>query len=82
MVIFALILAGLVLSAVSVALFSIWGLPVVLLSVLAVAGYLAAARKEGSDVGTMERAKVKEPTGMPRSASGGTETANERQGQI
>ncbi len=82
MLVFALILAGLVLSAVSVAFFSIWGLPVVLLTVLAIAGYLAAARKEGSSVATIERAKVKEPTGMPRSASGGSQTANERQGQV
>lgn len=82
MVIFALILAGLVLSAVSVALFSVWGLPVVLLSVLAVAGYLAVARKDGTSVGTMERAKAPEPTGMPRAAAGGAETANERQGQV
>ncbi len=82
MVLFALILAGLVLSAVSVALFSIWGLPVVLLTVLVIAGYFAAARKEGSSVATIERAKVKEPSGMPRSASGGAQTANERQGQV
>ena len=82
MVIFALLLAGLVLSAVSVALFSIWGLPVVLLTVLAIAGYLAAARKDGSSVATIQRAKVKEPSGMSRASSGGTETANERQGQV
>lgn len=82
MVIFALILGGLVLSAVSVALFSIWGLPVVMLTVLAIAGYLAVARKEGTSVATIERAKVKEPTGMPRPAAGAAQTANERQGQV
>ncbi|CAA9470759.1 MAG: hypothetical protein AVDCRST_MAG30-89 [uncultured Solirubrobacteraceae bacterium] len=82
MVIFALIIAGLVLSALSVAFFSVWGLPVVLLSVLVIAGYLAVARKEGAPVVSMERAKPKEPTGMPRSAGGGAETANQRQGQV
>jgi hypothetical protein len=42
--------------------------------------YLVVARRENPEVGTIETAR-KEPTGTPRSASAGAETANERVGQ-
>jgi hypothetical protein len=82
MVIFALILAGLVLGVLSVALFSIWGLPIALLIVIGLAVALATAKKNDRSLGTIERTKRPEPTGRPRPASGSAETANHRQGQV
>ena len=57
-----------------------WGGLVVLIVGALATAYLVVARRENPEVGTMETAR-KEPTGTPRSASAGAETANERVGQ-
>jgi hypothetical protein len=57
-----------------------WGGVIVVVLGLALMAYLAAARRENPDVGTMETAR-KEPTGTPRAGTAGAETANERVGQ-
>jgi hypothetical protein len=75
-----LIVLAVVLSVGALLLFSIWGLPVVLLTILVIGGYLLIARRGDSSVGTIERAKH-EPTGVPRKARGDADTANERVGQ-
>ena len=55
------------------------GLVVLIIGGLALA-YLAAARRQNPDIGTLETAR-REPTGTPRSGTSGAETANERVGQ-
>lgn len=82
MVAFALLLFGIIVGALSVALFSVWGAPVVLLIVLGVVAYLTLGRKGDKSLGTIERSKRHEPTGRPRAASGSADTANRRQGQL
>jgi len=78
---FGLILALGVISVASVLIFSIWGLPVVAVAVLAAVVFLLVGRKGDSSIGTIERGRKVEPTGRPRKASGGAETANDRVGQ-
>ena len=75
------LLAALLIRAASFAFFGIWGVPVLVLSVLGFAIYLAAAKKENAALGTIEKNRGPEPTGRPRMATGSAETANERQGQ-
>jgi hypothetical protein len=59
-----------------------WGIPILAAAGLLMLIQVAAARKrKGSLVGTVERSRRPEPTGAPRKASGGAETANERVGQ-
>ena len=70
-----------ILGIVAVVLFGVWGFPVVLLAILVGVGYLIAARRSDSSIGTIERGRKIEPTGKPRKASGG-DTANERVGQV
>ena len=82
MMLFGIGLFGLVLSVISFFVFGIWGFPVVLLTVLVIVGYLAAAKKENPELGTVERARGPEPTGQPRMSHGSAETANQRQGQL
>jgi len=67
-------------AVVAVLLGAWWAGLVVLVIGLMLIAYLAVARRENPDVGTIETAR-KEPTGTPRSASAGAETANERVGQ-
>jgi hypothetical protein len=57
-----------------------WGALIALVIGGLLFAYLAAARRENPDIGTIETAR-REPTGTPRSASAGAETANERVGQ-
>ena len=76
------VLAALLLTAASFAFFGVWGFPVLVLSALGFAAYLATARKENPALGTIEKNKGPEPTGRPRMATGSAETANERQGQV
>ncbi len=76
------LLAGLLISAASFAFFGVWGFPVLILSVLGFAAYMATAKKENAALGTIEKTKGPEPTGRPRMATGSAETANERQGQV
>jgi uncharacterized protein (DUF58 family) len=81
MVVFALLIALVVLGILAVAIFSIWGIPFVVLLLAILAGYLIAARRKDASVGRLEHAKPKEPTGIPRKGSGDTQTSNERVGQ-
>jgi len=80
MPLFFALLVGAVLSVFALLVFSVWGLPVVAIVVLALVAYLLAARKRDAGVGTIERGKPVEPTGRPRTASGGATTTNERVG--
>ena len=75
------IIVGLILGIAAMGSFGFWGLPVVVLIVIAIAAYFARSRKEGEPLGTMERKKKVEPSGRPRAATGGGDTANERVGQ-
>ncbi|HEX8104676.1 MAG TPA: hypothetical protein VF533_18810 [Solirubrobacteraceae bacterium] len=77
-VLLLLVLAGI---AGTAAGFAIWGVPVLVLSLIGFAVYLAFAKKE-EGIGTMEKTRGPEPTGRPRMATGSAETANERQGQV
>lgn len=54
-----------------------WAAPIVL---LALGFYLVRERREG--MATVTTSGSPQPTGMPRSASSGAETANERVGQV
>ncbi len=76
------VLAALLLTAASFAFFGVWGFPVLVLSLLGFAAYMATAKKESASLGTFDKTKGPEPTGRPRMAHGGAETANERQGQV
>ena len=70
-----------IIGVISLLIFSVWGIPVVVLSILIGAAYLLFARRgSGPSVGAFERGKRIEPTGRPRKASGGADTANERVG--
>ena len=76
------LLAALLIGGISLAAFGVYGVPVLVLSLLGFAVYLALAKKESSSLGTIEKNKGPEPTGRPRMATGSAETANERQGQV
>jgi hypothetical protein len=65
------------LAVVAFFILSWWGGAIVLVLGLAFALYIAAARKENPNVGTIQQAR-REPTGVPRAASADAETANER----
>jgi hypothetical protein len=59
-----------------------WGLPILAVAaVLALIHVMGSRKSEGPQAGTIERGRRTEPTGTPRKASGGAETANERVGQ-
>ena len=79
MPIFFALLVGGVLSVFALLVFSVWGLPVVVVVVVGLLAYLVAGRRRDASVGTIERGRRPEPTGRPRKASGG-ETTNERVG--
>jgi hypothetical protein len=81
MVVFALLFALIVLGLLATAVFSIWGIPFVVLFIAILGGYLIAARRKDPSVGRLEHAKPKEPTGIPRKGSGDAQTSNERVGQ-
>ena len=68
------------LAIVAVLLGAWWGGLIILIAGLMLFAYLSAARRKDPSIGTIETAR-KEPTGTPRSASSGAETANERVGQ-
>ncbi len=75
------VIAFAVLTFIAVTVFGIWGMPFSLVIGAVLIAYLLSARKHGESVATVERGRRQEPTGMPRKASSGTETANERVGQ-
>lgn len=79
---FALSIFGVVVGLVLLVLYFPVGIPVILISVIALLVVALRSRRSGEPLGTMERTKKGEPTGRPRPASSGPETANERQGQI
>jgi hypothetical protein len=59
-----------------------WGLPLLLIAGVLVLLHVMASRKTaGPNAGAIERGRRTEPTGTPRKASGGADTANERVGQ-
>jgi hypothetical protein len=75
---------GAVFAAIVIVLFFVaswWGGIIGLVVLGALLLYIAVARKENPDVGTIERGRRREPTGTVRSGSSGAETANQRQGQ-
>jgi hypothetical protein len=80
MPLFFALLVGAVLSVVALLIFSVWGLPVVAVVVLALVAYLIAGRRGDGSVGTIERGRRPEPTGRPRKATGGAQPTNERVG--
>ncbi len=75
------VIAFAVLTFVTVTVFGIWGMPFSLIIGAILIAYVLSARKSGQPVATVERGRRQEPTGMPRKASSGAETANERVGQ-
>jgi hypothetical protein len=78
--ILAAILAAL--GAVALFVFAWWGLPILLAAAVLVLIHVIGSRKSaGPGAGTVERARSAEPTGAPRTAGSGAETANERVGQ-
>ncbi len=82
MMIFALILAALVISAAALAFLSIGGIPVVIVMAIIVAvAVVRASRRDGGPV-TVERTKPLEPTGRPRPPASNPGTANRRTGQV
>lgn len=80
-----LLIISLILAALGVvALFVLawWGLPILAVAAaLALVHVMSTRKTAGPDAGTIERGRRTEPTGTPRKASGGAETANERVGQ-
>jgi hypothetical protein len=81
MVVFALLIALIVLGLIATAVFSIWGIPFVVLFLAVLGAYIVSARRKDPSVGRLEHVKPKEPTGVPRKASGDAQTSNERVGQ-
>ena len=80
MPLFVLVLT-IVLGVGALLIFSIWGIPVVIIALLMAAAYFLFFRAEGGrSIGVIERGKRVEPTGRLRKASGGAQTANERVG--
>jgi hypothetical protein len=77
-----LVLFGVVvLAAVAFAVLSWWGGAIVLVGGILLAFYLAAARKENPEVGTVETGVKHDPGRTTSAQRGGAETANERVGQ-
>jgi hypothetical protein len=75
-------LVAVAVAAVLFLILSWWGLPIALvLGVLAVVYVVQSRKSAGPDAGKIEKGRRREPTGEPRKASGGAETANERVGQ-
>jgi hypothetical protein len=76
---------GIVLAVVAIFAFVVlawWGLPIAaVLGVLALVYVLQSRKSRGPAAGTIETGRRTEPTGTPRKAAGGAETANERVGQ-
>jgi uncharacterized protein (DUF58 family) len=81
MTVFALLLALIVFGLIATAVFSIWGIPFVVLFAVILTAYLVAARRKDASVGRLEHVKPKEPTGIPRKGHGDTQSSNERVGQ-
>ncbi len=75
------VIAFAVLTFIAVTVFGIWGMPFSIFIAAILIGYVISARRSGQPVATVERGRKQEPTGMPRKASSGAETANERVGQ-
>ena len=76
------IIATVVLTVIAVVVFGVWGAPFsLIIGVLAILYVAKATKSNGEPAVTMERGRRQEPTGMPRPASGNSQTANERVGQ-
>ena len=72
----------LLLAAVVIAAFwTLWGIPIAIVAIVLIVVLTMRARKADPTVGTWETGKGIEPTGTPRSSSGGAETTNQRVGQ-
>jgi hypothetical protein len=71
-----------VIGAASIALFGVWGFPFTFILAAFFVAYLLSARKGDTSAARVETGGTQEPTGMPRKASGGAQTANERVGQV
>lgn len=79
---FALTLFGLVVGVLLLLVYAPVGLPIIVLALIGLVVALSRSRKGGEPLGTVERSKHGEPTGRPRPAPSGPETANQRQGQL
>ena len=77
------ILAGLlaIIAVAAILLLAQWGLVIAVIAAVVGGLYVMLARRKDPSVGTVESGRPTEPTGMPRKATGGAETANERVGQ-
>ena len=75
------IIATIILGIIAVAVFSIWGIPFVVLLLVILGTYLVLGRQKDGSVGRLEHTKPREPTGIPRKGHGDAQTANERVGQ-
>jgi hypothetical protein len=60
---------------------TVWGGIVAIAVGFAAAVYVVLSRRHGAPIGTVDRTRRVEPTGRPRAAHGGAETANRRTGQ-
>jgi hypothetical protein len=74
-------MALLVLGLLAAAIFTVWALPFVGVIAIAIVAYLVVARRGDPSVATIERGRRNEPTGTVRSATGRTETTNQKVGQ-
>ena len=79
---FALSIFGLVVGIVLLVVYFPIGIPVFLIALVALLVVAVRSRRGGETLGTMERTRGREPTGRPRPATSGPDTANERQGQL
>lgn len=77
----AFIIVGLLISVAAIAVLNVYGLPIVVVVLLAVLYAFAATRRKGEALGTRDVSKGPEPTGRVRGSRGAPDTANERQGQ-
>lgn len=71
----------LLLAIAAAAFWTVWGIPIAIVAVLLLVAIFVRARQKDPTLGTWERGRGVEPTGTPRKARGGAETANERVGQ-
>ncbi len=78
----ALTIFGLVVGALLLLLYAPVGIPIIVIALIGLVVALTRSRKGGEPLGTVERSKRGEPTGRPRPATTGPETANHRQGQV
>ena len=71
----------LVLGIIAALFWTLWGIPIAILAIVAIVLLTARARKQDPTVATWETGKGIEPTGAPRAARSGSETSNQRVGR-